>query len=69
MGARIGDGGARAARYYAFDHLRVDHHFGMALPENRSSIRVMKKIGMTREPGFVKAFGLTVARFKMARGA
>ena len=40
----------------------------MALPENRASIRVMEKIGMTREPGFVKAFGLTVARFTMARG-
>ena len=56
------------ARDYAFDHLRLDHLSGMALPENRASIRVMEKIGMTREPGFVKAFGLTVARFTMARG-
>ena len=61
--------GAWAARDYAFGDLRLNHLFGIALPENRASIRIMGKIGMTREPGFVKAFGLTAARFTMARGA
>ena len=61
--------GARAARDYAFDRVRLDHLFGVALPENRASIQVMEKIGMTREPGFAKALCLTVARFTMARGA
>ena len=67
-GCGLATEGARAARDYAFDHLRLDHLFSMALPENHASIRVMEKIGMTREPGFVKAFGLTVARFTMTRG-
>ena len=67
-GSGLATEGARAARDYAFDHLRLDHLFGMALPENRASIRVMEKISIMREPGFVKAFGLTVARFTMARG-
>ena len=34
--------GARAARDYALDHLRLDHLFGMALPENHA-IRVVRK--------------------------
>ncbi|MGB1006024.1 MAG: GNAT family N-acetyltransferase, partial [Thalassobaculaceae bacterium] len=58
--------GALATRDFAFDQLHLRHIIAMALPENTASMRVMVKIGMVREPGLVKAFGLDVVRFNLA---
>ncbi len=60
--------GARSARDYGFDRLKLARLIAIALPDNLASLQVMKKIGMTREPGFVDAFGLKVLRCVMNAG-
>ena len=54
--------GARMARDYGFDRLGLRCLVAMALPDNSASLKVMKRIGMTREPGLIEAFGLKVVR-------
>ncbi|MEJ7846179.1 MAG: GNAT family N-acetyltransferase [Acidimicrobiales bacterium] len=42
--------GARAALAFAFDALGLDEVVSCTTPANRPSIRVMEKLGMTRDP-------------------
>ncbi|MEM8836530.1 MAG: GNAT family N-acetyltransferase [Pseudomonadota bacterium] len=67
-GRGLASEGARAGRDYGFDHLGLDRIIAMALPENAASLRVMEKIGMSREPGLVEAFGLKVVQYTMRAG-
>lgn len=53
--------GARAALAYGFGTLGLQEVVALALPENAASLRVMERVGMTRAPGLVEAFGLEVA--------
>ncbi|MBA2495522.1 MAG: GNAT family N-acetyltransferase [Acidimicrobiia bacterium] len=42
--------GARAALAFAFDELGLDEVVSCTTPTNRPSLRVMEKLGMTRDP-------------------
>jgi RimJ/RimL family protein N-acetyltransferase len=42
--------GARAVACHAFENLRVNEIVSFTVPSNQRSIRVMEKIGMTRDP-------------------
>lgn len=64
-GRGLASEGARAARDYGFGHLGLDRLIAMALPGNPASLRVMERVGMTREPGLLDAFGLKVVRYTM----
>ena len=67
-GRGLASEGARAARDYGFDCLGLGRLIAMALPGNPASLRVMERIGMTREPALIDAFGLKVVRCTMRKG-
>lgn len=57
--------GAAAALTFGFDVLGLDTIIALALPENAASLTVMDRIGMTRRPGMVDVFGLSVIMAEM----
>jgi len=59
--------GARASLAYGFDGLGLDRIIALALPENLSSMAVMERVGMTRSPGLVSAFGLQLVHYAVSR--
>ena len=61
--------GGRAALAWGFDRLALAQIAAFVLPENAASIAVLKRLGMKRRAGLVRAFGLEVLRFGIeARG-
>ena len=60
--------GGRAALAFGFDRLALPEVAAFALPGNAASIAVLERLGMTRSPGLVRAFGLEVLRFGMRAG-
>lgn len=52
--------GATAALVFGFEVLGLDAIIALALPENEASLKVMDRAGMTRRPGRVDVFGLSV---------
>ena len=61
-------GGGRAALAWGFDRLALPEVAAFVLPENAASIAVLERLGMTRSPGLVRAFGLEVLRYGMRAG-
>lgn len=59
--------GGRAALDHGFETLKLDRIIGLALPENRASQRVLAKLGMSRAPDPIQAFGLTLTLYELAR--
>lgn len=57
--------GGRAALACGFDRLALPEIAAFVLPENRASIAVLERLGMTRRAGLVRAFGLEVLRYGM----
>ena len=60
--------GGRAALACGFDRLALAQIAAFVLPENARSIAVLERLGMTRSPGLVRAFGLEVLRYGMQAG-
>lgn len=59
--------GAAAALEFGFRLLNLSNIIAMALPENGASIRVMEKVGMRRESGLFRAFGLDLVRYSLSK--
>lgn len=59
--------GALASLAYGFDVLGLDRIIALALPENRPSMAVMERVGMTRNPASVSAFGMELVQYSMSR--
>jgi len=59
--------GARASLAYGFDELGLDRIIALVLPENRPSMAVMERVGMTRNPGLVNVFGLQLVHYAVSR--
>ncbi len=57
---------ARCALAFGFDQARLPRIVAIALPENRASVRVMEKLGMTFE-GMMNHKGYEVARYAISR--
>jgi RimJ/RimL family protein N-acetyltransferase len=57
---------ARAALQHAFEHAGLDQIISVARPENTASIRIMKKLGMTRDREFVSE-GVQLVRYAAER--
>ncbi len=60
--------GSCAALAWGFDRLALAQIVAFVLPENAASIAVLERLGMTRSPGLVRAFGLEVLRYGMQAG-
>lgn len=56
-----------AIRDYAFTELGLKRIVAVAYPENLKSLRVMEKLGMTRE-GMVRQFGLDLIQYAFESG-
>lgn len=50
--------GAQAALGHAFETLGLMEVIALALPENRRSLKVMERAGMTKRDGLVEVFGV-----------
>ena len=61
--------GGRAALAFGFDRLALPEVAAFALPGNAASIAVLERLGMTRRPGLVRAFGLEALRYGMRAAA
>lgn len=59
--------GSLAALEYGFDRLHLDRIIALALPDNDRSQRVMKRLGMVRNPSLVEVFGLTAVEYEISR--
>lgn len=59
--------GARASLAFGFDALGLDRVIALALPENQPSMAVMERVGMTRSPALVSAFGLQLVQYAVSR--
>ena len=60
--------GGRAALAFGFGRLALPEVAAFVLPENAASIAVLERLGMTRRPGLVRAFGLEALRYGTRAG-
>lgn len=61
--------GARAAVAFGFRDLGLKEISALALPANAPSLRLMDRLGMTRAPGLVEVFGLSLVHATLAAPA